>query len=806
MEEGSTYSTESVKDFDTDVQRWLAELHVAEREFHNWWDRSKKIVKRYRDQRSDLYDTISRDSLKKLNIFWANVQTLGPALYARTPKIEVERRFKDSDPLARVGATVLERTTSTMLSNYDFDSFMKNVRDDYLIVGRGVGWVRYVSHMKSTTPKNPLIKSSSSTAGNIQISEDDVGTTLSTYTDVEGRPANVAPSMVRQDENGNFYTEGEPFDEVAYEEAVCDYIHWGEFLHSPARRWDEVRWVARIVYMTKDELTARFGEEKAAIVPLDYEPDNLSDADKQSIAQKDLFKKARIFEVWDKPSKKVYWISKGVSSAFLDEREDPLKLKDFFPCPRPLYATTSTDSLIPIADFVFYQDQARLLDELTNREYLLIKALRVAGVYDASCDGIKRLLDEGADNQLIPIADWPTFSSRGGFEGAVQFMPLADIAAVLDKLAQKKSEIKNEIYEITGISDIIRGYSASSETATAQEIKGRFAALRLDDRQSEVNRFARDIIRMLAEIAAEHFSDQTLALMSGISVMRPDEQRLFNQALALLRNDSLRTYRVDVETDSMIKVDEDADKRARIEFINSLSGFIQSAGGIIQVFPSMTPLVGELITFASRGFKVGRQLEGAIESAIQSTVQSQQDAQNNPQQTPEDPRIIEARMRQEIDAQKLQLEGQKLQFEQQKIGLEQQKIQLESQRIQLEAQRYSKELELKQSEIATDAAFEQQKLQTDSFLRQKEIESTLALKVVQEQVSAEQVRQQHQQQQQPVIIPAPVEHKKPSRSKIFLSTDEMGNRVAITETLETTKIILQPGINGDRTAEVIRES
>lgn len=803
MEEGSTNSTESVTDFDSDVQRWLAEIHVAEREFHNWWDRSKKIVKRYRDQRSDLYDSISRDAIKKLNIFWANVQTLGPALYARTPKVEVERRFKDSDPLARVGATVLERTTSTMLSNYDFDSFMKNCRDDFLIVGRGVGWVRYVAHMKPNTPRNPLVKSSSSTAGNIQISEDDAGTSLDTYTDAEGRPANVDPSMVRQDENGNYYTEGEPFDEVAYEEAVCDYIHWAEFLHAPGRRWEEVRWVARIVYMTKDELVERIGAEKAALVPLDYEPENLSDADKQSMAQKDLFKKARIYEIWDKPSKKVYWLSKGVTSTFLDEREDPLKLKDFFPCPRPLYATTTTDSLIPIADYVFYQDQARLLDELTNREYLLIKALRVAGVYDASCDGIKRLLDEGADNQLIPIADWPTFSTRGGFEGAVQFMPLADIAGVLDKLATKKAEIKNEIYEITGISDIIRGYSSASETATAQEIKGRFAALRLDDRQAEVNRFARDIIRMLAEIAAEHFSDETLALMSGMSVMRPEEQQMFSQAISLLRNDSLRTYRVDVETDSMIKVDEDADKQARIEFINSLSGFIQSAGGIIQVFPSMTPLVGELITFASRGFKVGRQLEGAIESAIQSTVQSQQDAQNNPQQTPEDPRLVEARMRQEIDAQKLQLEGQKLQFEQQKIGLEQQKIQLESQRIQLEAQRYSKEFEIKQNEIATDAAFEQQKLQTDSFLRQKEIESTLALKVVQEQVSAEQVRQQ---QQQPMILPAPVEQKKPSRSKIFLTTDEMGNRVAIKEdTLETTKIILQPGVNGDRTAEIIRE-
>jgi hypothetical protein len=49
-----------------------------------------------------------------------------------------------------------------------------------------------------------------------------------------------------------------------------------------------------------------------------------------------------------------------------------------------LFATLTTDSLIPVPDFTLYQDQAETLDVLATRIDGLVRALQVRGVYDAS--------------------------------------------------------------------------------------------------------------------------------------------------------------------------------------------------------------------------------------------------------------------------------------------------------------------------------------------------------------------------------------------------------------------------------------
>jgi hypothetical protein len=71
--------------------------------------------------------------------------------------------------------------------------------------------------------------------------------------------------------------------------------------------------------------------------------------------------------------------------------------------------------------------------------------------------------------------------------------------------------VKQTIYEVTGISDIVRGASKANETATAQQIKGQWAGLRISTRQKRFADFARDLIRLKAEVIAERFDPQTLS-------------------------------------------------------------------------------------------------------------------------------------------------------------------------------------------------------------------------------------------------------------------------------------------------------
>jgi len=116
-----------------------------------------------------------------------------------------------------------------------------------------------------------------------------------------------------------------------------------------------------------------------------------------------------------------------------------------------------------------------------------------------------------------------------------------------------------QIYETLGISDIMRGSSKASETATAQKIKAQFGSVRLDYYQNELARWVRDALRIKAEIIAEHFQPETIIAMSNIQYT-PDAP-LANDAAALIKTLSKTQYRIKVDSDTMAAIDWDARKQ-----------------------------------------------------------------------------------------------------------------------------------------------------------------------------------------------------------------------------------------------------
>ncbi len=138
----------------------------------------------------------------------------------------------------------------------------------------------------------------------------------------------------------------EATEEVVYEEVQCDHVSWKDWLTNPAREWAEVRWVARRVYMTRAELTERFGKDMAKNVPITT---TSTGTDTASDAQKQSSQTGEVYEIWDKPTKMAYWVCKGYTGGVLDKREDPLGLTNFFPCPPPLNATLQGGSVNTIS-------------------------------------------------------------------------------------------------------------------------------------------------------------------------------------------------------------------------------------------------------------------------------------------------------------------------------------------------------------------------------------------------------------------------------------------------------------------------
>src|SRR6185436_19128463 len=259
-------------------------------------------------------------------------------------------------------------------------------------------------------------------------------------------------------------------EEVSYEQAIPDYVYWEDFGHNVARTWDEVWLVWRRVYMTRAKLVKRFGDVGKTI-PLDYTPRGIKD-EKTS----EDIKKAAVYELWDKDDKLVGFLSKS-HPKMIETVPDPLELTNYFPCPRPLYATLTTDSLAPTPDYALYQTQAQELEELTVRIDALQKGLKLVGVYDSSAPALATILTQGYENKMVPVDNWAKFSEKGGLNGSVAFLPIKEVAETLIALYESRDKSKQDLYEITGLADIIRGNSEPEETATAQQIKGRFAVL-----------------------------------------------------------------------------------------------------------------------------------------------------------------------------------------------------------------------------------------------------------------------------------------------------------------------------------------
>lgn len=643
------------------VSKWSYEIDQYERRMKSWNDRCDKIAKRYADKRGGVTETNS----KRFNAFWSNIQTQLPALYAKVPAPEIDRRFKDSDPVGRACSELLQRCASFALSSQDAHPLIHHAMLDYLLCARGVLWVRYQPTFREIEGAEPSLDD-----------EDGPGEPSGALTDDE--------------------SQAEPAQDLEFEEAAIDYVHRRDFGHTEARTWEELRAVWRRVFLDRDELVQRFGEDKGRRVPLNWTPEE----DRAADAERD--KKAVVYEVWDKTKKEVVWICKDFAEE-LDQRPDPLKLRKFFPCPKPLYATLTNDSLEPVPDFVLYQDQLNDLDELTARISMVTKSLKVAGCYDASAPALSRILNEGVENTLIPVDSWSVFAEKGGLKGTMELLPLQDIAAALLDMYQAREKVKQDMYEITGLSDLRRGASEAEETATAQELKGKFSEMRFAARRTDVHHFLRALIQIMVEIIAEHFDMQTLKRMSGLQmfdsvaekqaaaahfsgqgmaqapgvlpqpVPQPDEamqERLtsptWEEVLAMLHDDALRTFRIDIETDSTVRADDDAEREAALSYAETIGKLISESGPLIKEAPQLGPLVGEMLLFVSRRFRIGRQLEGVLEK----TIDDMKKAAANPP-PPQPPIEVQKIMAQgKVDAQNIQLQGQvNSQYEAQKAQI-----------------------------------------------------------------------------------------------------------------------------------------
>lgn len=569
---------------------WVKEVNRSMKDWSEPRKKGRDVIDRYRDERE------SNDERKKrFNILFSNVETLKPAVYSQVPVPDVRRRFQDKDPVGRLAAQILQRAVTYCMESYDFHGLLKRCNLDYLLPGFAVARVVYKPYFNGDQAK-------------------------------------------------------------AYEEVGTKYIAWDMFAMSRSKVYENVWWAATGEDLTKDEAAAQFGEKIAGA--LTY---GRRDEGEKSDTETD--GKCRVWEVWCKRDRSRLVVAEGYDQWVREPETDPLKLENFFPWPKPLWSVATNDTLKPTPEYLLYQDQALELDDLTDRIDVLTSSLRRRGVYDAQFKEMLGMLTGKADNQFVPVNDWAALMAKGGLEKIAMEMPIEDTVATIVQLEQRRETVKQVIYEVTGIADIVRGASNPNETLGAQQLKGRWAGLRISTRQGDFANFARDLVRIKAEIIAERFDQETLGLMSGIElptaeskqafqqmqaqqqqVMQkyqqaaqamqqqgqqpppppqipptsPEETKFFAQptweeVMKVLRDDKLRGFKIDIETDSTVQPDADAEKQARTELLTGIGQFSQSMAAAVQAGMMKPETAQVLIQWALRAFKMGSSVEEELE-------------------------------------------------------------------------------------------------------------------------------------------------------------------------------------------------
>lgn len=586
------------------------------------------------------------------NIYHSNVETTVPAIYNSTPVPDIRRRYGDKGIVEKTIADMIERGLQYGADAYDLDGALRAAVYDMVIAGRGVLRVRYKPTLSEDRAK------------------------------------------------------------VIGQAVTCEVVPWKSFIRGPGRAWEDVPFVAFEHFLTRAqiaELNPEFVDDAAFVYSASTLDAKNGHKDQQAPQR---FQCARVFEIWDKATKTVIFLSPEAKDRPILIDEDPLKLEAFFPVPRPMHWAMEPGSLVPICGHAIYERLMADLDKVSARIAKLVKQVRPRGGYIGTYPDMKTI-SEADDGELVPLSgiDQMMTSGGGGIEKAITWFPLEPVILAIRELVTHREMIKQQIYEVTGISDIIRGATKATETATAQNIKANFASQRMQQMIAEVARFARDLFRLKAEVMCQEYKPETWFEMTNIQLLTEAQKAQIGQmqeadpqqaeALAkqqpklleafkrpslekvmeIMRSDARRAYRIDIETDSTIRSDVQRFQQQSAQFLQGTTAYIQAMGPLVQQGVLPPDMAIELFLAFARQFKLGKTTEDALEQ-LRSQAQ-----EYGPQ------------MMQKAQAEQQAKEGGSKEDAQAKMEIERTKMQLEAEKIRAEQQIKAQELEMKRYEI-----------------------------------------------------------------------------------------------------------
>lgn len=658
---------QAYQDGKTEVELWLEKINAAKAEEREWRE-SAKIA-------AEVYEA-GKNAKSNFNIYHANIETMIPALYNSTPIPDVRRRYdspaidqmqfagmppekaqqamqqaqmqqSQKDKLYSDVAEATERALTFSVDQYPFDDIIEDMVRDTAVTGRGTVRLRYV-------PKQ-------------------VG------------------------------------DRVE-QELPTELVPWDRFIRGPGLAWDVVPFIAFEHDLTRDQVMS-IADDKEAIARITFSAARDDGTDfgserEREQKHKGILRTIKVYEVWNKTAREVLFISPEFKDAPITREPDPLGVKGFYCTPRPAQFVRRTTSLVPVCPYDVYKPLINEIDEISKRIAALVKMCVVKGGYDPKMAPDFELLKDAEDGTYVPISASDEMIKGGGgaLDDAVMHWPIEQIVKVVQALYQEREAIKQTIYEVMGIADILRGQVDPREKAAQSQLKAESGSRRLQRSQKEIARVSRDLFRMKAEIMHTKFDPQMWGEMTGMQMSEP--------MLQLVRS-GMRQYAIDIETDSTVRADQAKYQEELNAFLQGTAQFGQAIAGLAPVMPQLIGPMTKVYGGFARKFNLGKQGEDALDDLTEA-------GQQPPQQPDDGAEMQKAQM--EADMQMKQADMQMKQQENaDAAALKREEHQMKLQQMSAQEQRDERKHQLEMEKLQAELAAMQQKAAIDAHMKETEL-------------------------------------------------------------------------------------
>ena len=666
---------------------------------------ARKDEKSYRDKGKSLWDKYSSgvkgDSKDVVNIFNPTIDIMLSALFSTMPKPDIRRRFAKKqeendkkDALYRSMATVADYAIQYNFDRQRIQEEFESVFLDGFITGRGVGQVVY-----------------------------DYDTTEEKMQDGSGKVISITT----------------PKDQVF----KTEHVDYQDFVQEKAKKQKDVTWMGRMHLFTKKELVEEFDISEEAVEQVEFSYSLYAD-DGTGKDDKGDAKYAQVWEIWDKEKKERLYICESYEDGEpLRVDKDPMELDGFFPFSVFKTIDNGKDTM-PTAEYCIYEDLNKQLQRLNARSMRLtnnnIKYVTVASNAD---EKLQAKIKNARDGDVIGVPQAPNLAAAQ----QVGAIPIMEAMAVKDKLDQDSQRIIDQIWEITGVSDIMRGSSQVGETATAQRAKGVFGTLRIQNRQKGVQLFIRETFRKMSECVCQYATIEELKnitclqllsnqekeqLQFGLSTgqVQPNEQiqqlmidPTWEEVKAGLTDDRMRGYTIDVESTATV-FDNVEEERVQINALTAnVVDMLLKTSDLIARSPATADLMEQLTLANLSTFKIGRSYTDNVKTLFTKIKQELSAPQQPNPALEQEMATKQADMA--IKQQKAQVDVQKAQLDKQKAMIDakykQDTLELDRQKAMFDAQNKTRETDIKQQ----DLILKQQELNTQTYLEEQKIRNDI---------------------------------------------------------------------------------